>query len=51
MRFARVTPGANPNALLPIGPESFERLSSQAFMTGVPVEIAAAAPAPARKEA
>ena len=27
---------------LPIGPDSFERLSSQAFMTGVPVELAPA---------
>jgi formate dehydrogenase len=40
MRFAQRTPGENANALLPVGPESFERLSSQAFMTGVPVEIA-----------
>lgn len=47
MRFARRTPGANPNALLPIGCESFEPLSSQAFMTGIPVELAAAPPAPA----
>jgi anaerobic selenocysteine-containing dehydrogenase len=40
MRVAHATPGVNANALLPIGPESFERLSSQAFMTGVPVELA-----------
>jgi formate dehydrogenase len=40
LRFASRTPGANANALLPIGPDSFERLSSQAFMTGVPVEVA-----------
>ena len=39
MRFARKTAGANANALLPIGPGSFEPLSSQAFMTGVPVEL------------
>jgi len=29
----------NANVLLPIGPDSFEPLSSQAFMTGIPVEI------------
>jgi formate dehydrogenase len=40
MRVAQSTPGANPNALLPVGEDSFERLSSQAFMTGIPVEIA-----------
>jgi len=41
LRVAQGSPGVNPNALLPIGPGSFERLSSQAFMTGVPVELAA----------
>jgi len=41
MRVAQRTPGVNANALLPTGPGSFEPLSSQAFMTGVPVEIAA----------
>jgi len=40
MRFAQRTPGANANTLLPVGPGSFEPLSSQAFMTGVPVELA-----------
>jgi hypothetical protein len=30
----------NPNALLPSGLGSFDPLSSQAFMTGVPVEVA-----------
>ena len=44
MRFARETPGTNPNALLPIGPGSFEPLSSQAFMTGTPVDLSAAGP-------
>jgi anaerobic selenocysteine-containing dehydrogenase len=39
MSFAARTPGVNANALLPIGAESFEPLSSQAFMTGVPVEL------------
>ncbi len=34
-------PGANPNALLPSGPGSYEPLSSQAHMTGIPVDIAA----------
>jgi hypothetical protein len=29
----------NPNALLPTGPGSFDPLSNQAFMTGVPVEV------------
>jgi formate dehydrogenase len=41
MRVAQRTPGVNANALLPTGQGSFEPLSSQAFMTGVPVEIAA----------
>ena len=41
MRVAHATPGVNANALLPVGPESFEPLSSQAFMTGVPVELGA----------
>jgi anaerobic selenocysteine-containing dehydrogenase len=41
MRVAHATPGVNANALLPIGPGSFEPLSSQAFMTGVPVDLAA----------
>jgi hypothetical protein len=40
MSLAQRTPGVNANALLPVGPDSFERLSSQAFMTGVPVELA-----------
>jgi formate dehydrogenase len=39
MRLAARTPGVNANVLLPIGPDSFEPLSSQAFMTGIPVEI------------
>ncbi len=42
MRVAQRHPGVNANALLPTGPGSFEPLSSQAFMTGVPVEIEAA---------
>jgi len=39
MRVAQRTPGVNANALLPVGPDSFEPLSSQAFMTGVPVSM------------
>lgn len=39
MRVAQRTPGVNPNALLPSGPGSFDPLSNQAFMTGVPVEV------------
>jgi anaerobic selenocysteine-containing dehydrogenase len=39
MRVAQRTPGVNANALLPTGPGSFEPLSNQAFMTGVPVEL------------
>ena len=44
MKFAARTPGVNANALLPIGPGSFEPLSSQAFMTGIPVELSAHEP-------
>ncbi|MBW2387808.1 MAG: molybdopterin-dependent oxidoreductase [Deltaproteobacteria bacterium] len=40
MRVAQKTPGANQNALLPSGPGSYDPLSNQAFMTGVPVEVA-----------
>jgi hypothetical protein len=36
---AHNTPGANQNALLPSGVGSFDPLSNQAFMTGVPVEV------------
>jgi anaerobic selenocysteine-containing dehydrogenase len=39
MSLAARTPGVNANALLPIGAGSFEPLSSQAFMTGIPVEV------------
>ncbi len=39
LRVAHRHPGANPNQLLPIGEGSFEPLSSQAHMTGIPVEI------------
>jgi len=42
LRVAQRTPGVNVNALLPIGDGSFEPLSSQAHMTGIPVHVAAA---------
>ncbi len=42
MRIAHEKPGANCNALLPSGPGSFDPLSNQAHMTGVPVEVAPA---------
>ncbi|MFN3219515.1 MAG: molybdopterin-dependent oxidoreductase [Acidimicrobiales bacterium] len=40
LRIAHRDPGVNPNALLPSGPGAFEPLSSQAHMTGIPVEVA-----------
>jgi len=39
LRVAQRYPGVNPNDLLPSGPGSFEPLSNQAFMTGVPVRL------------
>jgi anaerobic selenocysteine-containing dehydrogenase len=42
LHVAAQSPGVNANALLPSGPDSFEPLSSQAFMTGIPVELAPA---------
>lgn len=39
MSVAHDKPGANPNRLLPSGPDSYEPLSNQAHMTGVPVEV------------
>ena len=41
MRVAQRTPGANCNRLLPTGAGSFEPVSGQAHMTGVPVEVVA----------
>ena len=41
LRVAHADPGANPNAVLPTGPGSFEPLSSQAHMTGIRVRVAA----------
>ncbi len=39
MRVAREHPGVNANRLLPSGAGSFDPLSNQAFMTGVPVTV------------
>ena len=39
MRVAQAHPGVNVNQLLPSGPGSYEPLSNQAHMTGIPVEI------------
>ena len=39
LRIASRSPGVNVNRLLPAGPGSFEDLSNQAFMTGVPVDV------------
>ena len=39
MRVAQRTAGTNSNLLLPTGPGSFDPLSNQAHMTGVPVEV------------
>lgn len=44
LRVASKHPGTNPNALLPNGPGSFEPLSSQAHMTGIPVRVSRSAP-------
>ncbi len=41
LQVAHQHPGANPNVLLPIGPGSFEPLSSQAHMTGIAVRVRA----------
>lgn len=41
MRTAQANPGANCNALLPSGPDSFEPLSNQAHMTGIAVDVVA----------
>jgi anaerobic selenocysteine-containing dehydrogenase len=39
LRVANAYPGVNANELLPTGPGSFEPLSNQAFMTGIPVAV------------
>ena len=42
LKVASNHPGVNVNALLPTGVGSFEPLSNQAHMTGIPVEVRAA---------
>ncbi len=39
MRVTADKPGVNVNRLLPSGPGSFDPLSNQAWMTGIPVEV------------
>ncbi len=39
MRVAKQYPGVNANELLPSGPGSYEKLSNQSFMTGIPVNV------------
>ncbi len=39
MQTARKYAGMNVNELLPSGPGSYEKLSNQSFMTGIPVEV------------
>jgi len=39
MNVAKKYAGVNTNALLPTGPGSYEKLSNQSFMTGIPVEV------------
>lgn len=41
LKVAQQFPGSNVNVLLPTGPGSFEKLSNQAFMTGIPVSVSA----------
>jgi hypothetical protein len=36
---ARKYAGVNANSLLPTGPGSYEKLSNQSFMTGIPVDV------------
>ncbi len=43
MNVAKDNPGVNCNLLLPSGPGSFEPLSNQAHMTGIPVEVSLSA--------
>ncbi|MGE0384367.1 MAG: molybdopterin-dependent oxidoreductase [Gammaproteobacteria bacterium] len=41
LRIASADPGVNPNALLPSGPGSYDPLSNQARMTGIPIRLRA----------
>ncbi|MBD2859612.1 molybdopterin-dependent oxidoreductase [Spongiibacter sp. KMU-158] len=43
LSVAQQYPGVNVNQLLPTGPGSYEKLSNQAFMSGVPVQVEALA--------
>lgn len=45
MAVAHQYPGTNVNELLPTGPGSYEKLSNQAFMTGIPVDVEPGLPA------
>ncbi len=45
MRLANDKPGVNVNRLLPSGPGSFDPLSNQSWMTGIPVTVEVLAPA------
>jgi len=47
MAVAHQYPGTNVNELLPTGPGSYEKLSNQAFMTGIPVDVEPVSPAAA----
>ena len=40
LRHSRSAPGVNVNALMPHGPASFEALSNQQQLTGIPVTVA-----------
>jgi len=42
MEIAKKFSGTNVNELLPSGPGSYEKISNQSFMTGIPVEVAVA---------
>ncbi len=39
MSVAKQYPGVNVNQLLPTGPGSYDKISNQAFMSGIPVKI------------
>ncbi|MEM1230338.1 MAG: molybdopterin-dependent oxidoreductase [Pseudomonadota bacterium] len=43
---ARANPGSNCNELLPSGPGSFEPISNQAHMTGIPIDVTRTASPP-----
>lgn len=41
MKTAAANRGSNANNLIPSGPNSYEKISNQAFMTGIPVDVSA----------